>query len=271
FFQPANITNQILNFGLPAPIELQVVGRDAEARYKIPQQLAARIARIPGSADVHVHQVVDQPSITLNVDRTKAAQLGLTQHDVTGNMLISLSGNGTVAPNFWVGPNGVNYNVGVQTPQYKVDSLDALLRTPVTSGNVPISSNTSAGNAAVGASPNGASQAYGNPGAIAGSAQLLSNLVTVKRGYAPVIVNHYNVWPVFDVYANVDRRDLGGVGTEVEKIMHEEQGHLPRGTSLDLRGQIETMQSSFFRLGLGMIFAVVLVYLLRTVNFQSWL
>ncbi len=237
FFQPANITNQILNFGLPAPIDLQVVGRDAEAGYKIAQQLAARIARIPGSADVHVHQVVDQPSITLNVDRTKAAQLGLTQHDVTGNMLISLSGNGTVAPNFWVGPNGVNYNVGVQTPQYKVDSLDALLRTPVTSGNIAVATNTSAGNAAVGASPNGASQAYGNPGAIAGSAQLLSNLVTVKRGYAPVIVNHYNVWPVFDVYANVDRRDLGGVGSAVEKIMQEETRHLPRGTTLDLRGQ----------------------------------
>ena len=271
FFQPANITNQILNFGLPAPIDLQVVGRDSEAGYKIAQQLAARIARIPGSADVHVHQVVDQPSITLNVDRTKAAQLGLTQHDVTGNMLISLSGNGTVAPNFWVGPNGVNYNVGVQTPQYKVDSLDALLRTPVTSGNVPVNSGAVNGNAAIGASPNGASQAYGNPGAIAGSAQLLSNLVTVKRGYAPVIVNHYNVWPVFDVYANVDRRDLGGVGSAVEKIMREETAHLPRGTTLDLRGQYDTMRSSFFRLGLGMIVAVILVYLLMSVNFQSWL
>ncbi|HSR08176.1 MAG TPA: efflux RND transporter permease subunit, partial [Bryobacteraceae bacterium] len=271
FFQPANITNQILNFGLPAPIDLQVVGRDAEAGYKIAQQLAARIARIPGSADVHVHQVVDQPSITLNVDRTKAGQLGLTQHDVTGNMLISLSGNGTIAPNFWVGPNGVNYNVGVQTPQYKIDSLDALLRTPVTSGNFPVSSSTASGNAYVGASPNGASQAYGNPGAMAGSAQLLSNLVTVKRGYAPVIVNHYNVWPVFDVYANVDRRDLGGVGSAVEKIMQEETPHLPRGTTLDLRGQYDTMRSSFFRLGLGMIVAVILVYLLMSVNFQSWL
>jgi len=271
FFQPANITNQILNFGLPAPIDLQVVGRDAEAGYKIAQRLAARISRIPGSVDVHVHQVVDQPSITLNVDRTKAGQLGLTQRDVTGNMLISLSGNGTVAPNYWVGPNGVNYNVGVQTPQYKVDSLDALLRTPVTSGNVAVASTTSAGNASISASPNGASQAYGNPGAVAGSAQLLSNLVTVKRGYAPVIVNHYNVWPVFDVYANVDRRDLGGVGSAVEKIMKEEAAHLPRGTTFDLRGQYDTMRSSFFRLGLGMIVAVILVYLLMSVNFQSWL
>ncbi|MDP9113953.1 MAG: efflux RND transporter permease subunit, partial [Acidobacteriota bacterium] len=271
FFQPANITNQILNFGLPAPIDLQVVGRDAASGYKIAQQLAARIARIPGSADVHVHQVVDQPSITLNVDRIKAAQLGLTQHDVTSNMLISLSGSGSVAPNFWVGPNGVSYNVGVQTPQYKVDSLDALLRTPVTSGSSPANSNTAAGNSSIGASPSGATQAYGNPGAVAGNAQLLANLVTIKRGYAPVIVNHYNVQPVFDVYANVDRRDLGGVGTAVEKIVREETAHLPRGTTLDLRGQYDTMRSSFFRLGLGMIVAVILVYLLMSVNFQSWL
>ena len=132
FFEPANITNQILNFGLPAPIDLQVVGRDAEGGYKLAQKLAGQIAHIPGAADVHIHQVVDQPDIRLNVDRVKAGQLGLTERDVTGNMLISLSGNGTVAPAFWLNwNNGVSYNVGVQTPQYKVDSLDALLRTPI--------------------------------------------------------------------------------------------------------------------------------------------
>jgi multidrug efflux pump subunit AcrB len=280
FFQPANITNQILNFGLPAPIDLQVVGRDAAAGYKIAAALAGKIARIPGAVDVHVHQVVDQPDIRMNVDRVKAGQLGLTERDVSGNMLISLSGSGTVAPNFWVNwANGVNYYVAVQTPQYKVNSLDALLRTPVTGGNIAVNSNTAgsqagsagAGNNSVGASPSGASQAYGNPGAIAGNTQLLSNLVTFTRGVSPVIVNHYNVWPVFDVYANVDRRDLGGVGSAVEKIMKEETAHLPRGTTLDLRGQYETMQSSFFRLGLGMLVAVVLVYLLMCVNFQSWL
>jgi len=279
FFQPANITNQILNFGLPAPIDLQVVGRDTAGDYKIAQQLSARIARIPGAVDVHVHQVVDQPEIRLNVDRIKAGQLGLTQRDVTSNMLISLSGNGTIAPNFWVGPNGVNYNVGVQTPQYKIDSLDALLRTPVSAASNVVNSTTpgsqggsaTAGNASVGASPSGTSQAYGNPGAMAGSTQLLSNLVTVTRGTGPVIVNHYNVWPVYDIYANVDRRDLGGVGSEVEKIVRDETPHLPRGTTLDLRGQYETMQSSFFRLGLGMLVAVVLVYLLMCVNFQSWM
>jgi multidrug efflux pump subunit AcrB len=280
FFQPANITTQILSFGLPAPIDLQVVGRDAEAGYRIAQKLAGRIARIPGAADVHVHQVVDQPQIRLNVDRVKASQLGLTQRDVTNSMLISLSGNSSVAPNFWVNwVNGVSYNVGVQTPQYRIDTLDALLRTPISVSGNAVNMNTpdsqagssNVGNSWVGASPSGSSQAYGNPGAMAGNTQLLSNLATVRRGYAPVIVNHYNVWPVFDVYANVDRRDLGGVGVEVERIMLEEEAHLPRGTTFALRGQIETMQSSFFRLGLGMAFAVVLVYLLMAVNFQSWL
>jgi multidrug efflux pump subunit AcrB len=269
FFQPANITTQILNFGLPAPIDLQVVGRDSQAGYKIAEKLAHRIALIPGAADVHVHQVVDQPMIRLNVDRIKASQLGLTQRDVTNSMLISLSGNGALAPNFWLNwTNGVNYSVGIQTPQYRIDTLDSLLRTPI---SVSADATPAATASTVGASPSGDSMAYGNPGAMNGSTQLLSNLVSVERSTAPVVINHYNVWPVFDVYANVDRRDLGGVGSEVEKIMQEEEKHLPRGTTFALRGQFDTMQSSFFRLGLGMIFAVVLVYLLMAVNFQSWL
>ncbi len=215
----------------------------------------------------------------MNVDRIKAGQLGLTERDVSNSMLISLSGNGTVAPNYWLNwSNGVSYNVGVQTPQYRVDSLDALLRTPISVATDAVNTTTpgsqagaaAGGNAFVAASPSGSSQAYGNPGAMAGSTQLLSNLVTVQRGYAPVIVNHYNVWPVFDVYANVDRRDLGGVGADVEKIMREEEPRLPRGATFDLRGQYQTMQDSFVRLGLGMISAVVLVYLLMCVNFQSW-
>ena len=184
------------------------------------------------------------------------------------------------APSFWVNWNiGVNYNVGIQTPQYKLNSLDALLRTPISVATDQVNTLTAdsqngaaaGGNSFVAASPSDSSQAYGNPGAIAASTQLLSNLVSIQRDYAPVIINHYNVWPVFDVYANVDRRDLGGVGRDVERIMKEEEPHLPRGTTFALRGQIETMQSSFFRLGLGMLFAVVLVYLLLTVNFQSWL
>jgi multidrug efflux pump subunit AcrB len=280
FLQPANITTQIVNFGLPAPIDLQVVGRNAEANYAIAQKLADKIARIPGAADVHVHQVAAQPEIRLDVDRIKASQMGLTQRDVTSSMLISLSGSATVAPNYWMNwSNGVNYNIGVQTPQYKIDSMDALLRTPISTGagsaNGTMANSQSGtamrGNDFVATAPNGSSLAYGNPGAMAGSTQLLSNLVTVQRADTPVIVNHYNVWPVFDVYAGVDRRDLGGVGAEVQRIMREEEPHLPRGTTFTLRGQIATMQSSFSRLGLGMIFAVVLVYLLMTVNFQSWL
>ena len=280
FFEPANITTQILNFGIPAPIDLQVVGRDTSANYKIARKLADRISHIPGAADVHVHQVIDQPEISLNVDRIKASQMGLTQRDVTSSMLISLSGSSQVAPNYWMNwDNGVNYSIGVQTPQYKIDGMDALLRTPVSEATSAVNTTTpdsqagvaAGGNAFVSASPSGSSQAYGNPGAMAGSTQLLSNLVTIQRDTAPVIVNHYNIQPVFDVYANVDRRDLGGVGTEVEKIVKEESAHLPRGTTFALRGQYQTMRSSFFRLGLGMVFAVVLVYLLMTVNFQSWL
>ena len=280
FFMPANITTQILNFGLPAPIDLQVVGRDAVSDYQIAQRLADKIARIPGAADVHVHQVVNNPEIRLNVDRTKAAQLGLTERDVSSSMLVSLSGIGNISPAFWLNPaNGVNYSVAIQTPQYRVNSLDALLRTPISavSNAVNVTTSTAAagtsstGNSWVGTAPSGSSLAYGNPGALTGSTQLLSNLVSVERGFTPVIINHYNVWPVFDVYANVAQRDLGGVGREVQKIMAQEQPHLPRGTTLDLRGQIATMQASFFRLSLGLIFAVVLVYLLMTVNFQSWI
>ncbi|MCU1325917.1 MAG: acriflavin resistance protein [Bryobacterales bacterium] len=269
FFQPADITSQIVNFGLPGPIDLQIVGRNVDANYKVAKRMAERISHIPGTADVHVHQVVAQPEIRVNVDRAKASQLGLTQRDVTNNMLISLTGSATVAPNYWMNwSNGVNYNIGVQTPQYRNDSMDNLLRTPI----APASSNvlTNAPNSPIGASPASSSQAYGNPGAMSGSTQLLSNLVSVNRANTAVIINHYNVWPVFDVYANIDRRDLGGVGSEVRRIMAEEEKKLPRGTTFNLRGQVETMQSSFYRLTLGMIFAVVLVYLLITVNFQSW-
>ncbi len=280
FFEAANITNQILNFGLPAPIDLQVVGRNPVAGYKIAERLAAKISHIPGAVDVHIQQVVDYPEIRLDVDRSKAAELGMTQRDVANSMLISLSGSGQVAPTQWLNwNNGVNYQVTVQTPQYKLNSLDALLRTPISAVNNTVAGTTlgsPAGTAAttdssISASPSGASLAYGNPGAMSGNTQLLANLVTVQRGSAPAVVTHYNVTPVFDVFANVDRRDLGSVGAAVEKIVKEETPKLPRAVTLDLHGQVETMDSSFFRLGLGMIAAVILVYLLMAVNFQSWL
>jgi multidrug efflux pump subunit AcrB len=280
FFEAANITNQILNFGLPAPIDVQVVGRNAAANYAIAQDLQRRIERIPGAADVHIHQVVDYPEIRVNVDRSKAGQVGLTQRDVSTSLLISLTGTSQIAPTQWLDWNtGVSYFVTMQTPQYRIDSMNALLRTPIGSPQGAVNSSTStslagvanAGNAFVGAAPSQTSAAYGNPGAVSGGPQLLENLVGVSRGVAPEIVNHYNVQPVFDVYANLDRRDLGAVGGEVEKIVQQASARLPRGTTIDVRGQIATMESSFYRLGLGVIFAVVLVYLLMVVNFQSWL
>ncbi len=277
FFEAANITNQILNFGLPAPIDVQVTGRDAGPNYKIAQQLAERIAQIPGAADVHVHQVMDGPELRVNVDRVKAGQFGMTQRDVANSMLISLSGSGQVAPNQWLNwKNGVSYQILVQTPQYKIDSVDALMRTPIATGQTAVVSNTAGSTAgaanatdsSTGAAPNQASMAYGNPGAMPYQTQLLSNLATIDHGLTTEIVNHYNVQPVFDVYANLDRRDLGGVTSQVEKIMA--QTHVPKTTTLMLRGEAKTMRDSFYRLGLGLIAAVVLVYLLMAVNFQSW-
>ncbi|MCU1235473.1 MAG: acriflavin resistance protein, partial [Candidatus Solibacter sp.] len=280
FFEAANITNQILNFGLPAPIDVQVVSRNAASNYEIARQIAEKVARIPGSADVHIHQVVDYPTINIDVDRSKAGQVGLTQRDVATSLLISLSSSGQIAPTqFLDWRTGVSYGVAVQTPQYRMDSLAALLRTPVSAPFTGMNTSTATSNAgsanptnaAIGTGPNQASAAYGNPGTAAGSPQLLSNMVTVGRSVGPEIVNHYNVQPVMDVYANVDRRDLGSVGAGVQKIIKEMTPKLPRGTTLELRGQVSTMDSSFYRLGLGMIFAVVLVYLLMAVNFQSWM
>lgn len=242
FFQAANITNQILNFGLPAPIDVQVVGRDPIGNYKIAQQLEREMAAIPGAADVHIHQEVNYPEVRVNVDRSKSDQLGLTQRDVANSLLISLSSSGQVAPNQWLNPvNGVNYQVAVQTPTYRIDSFDALQRTPISS-------------------------LTGN-----GQTQLLSNLATLRRGVSTAVVNHYNVQPVFDIYANVDQRDLGGVADQVDKIIKDVSKKLPKGASLVMRGQVETMRSSFLRLGIGIVFAILLVYLLIVVNFQSWL
>jgi len=279
FFEAANITNQILNFGLPAPIDVQVVGRDAGVGYRTSRELESRMARIPGAADVHIHQVVNYPELRVNVDRVKAGEVGLTQRDVSNSVLISLASSGQVAPTEWLNwANGVTYSVAVQTPQYRLNSLSAVMRTPITpvlnavNTNTPFSLAGVANNslASLGSAPNQASQAFGNPGAAPATAQLLKNLASVQRGVSNEIVNHYNVQPVFDVYANVDRQDLGSVGAAVEKIMSDVSKRLPRGTTLALRGQVETMRTSFIRLELGLIFAIVLVYLLMAVNFQSW-
>ncbi len=285
YFEAANITNQILNFGLPSPIDLQIAGRDYQGNYKIAQELLKKVSAIPGAVDVHIHQVVDYPEVKVNVDRSKAQQVGMTQRDVTNSLLISLSSSGQVAPNQWLNVvNGVNYQVAVQTPQYNVNSFDSLLRTPIsaaTATNTALPAPGAQSSTAVGtttgssisstsASPSQNSAAYGNPGSVQSPTQLLYNLADIQRGVSTEIVNHYNIQPVFDVYANVDRRDLGGVRNDVEKIIKEMTKTLPKATKIDLRGQAQTMQDSFFRLGIGLIFAVVLVYLLMVVNFQSW-
>ncbi len=181
---------------------------------------------------MHVHQVVDAPELRINVDRIKAGQLGLTQRDVASSLLISLSGSSQVAPSFWLNwKNGVSYNILIQTPQYKLDSLDKLMRTPVSVGRAAVAFNTpgsmagvaNQGDGSTGVAPNQSSAAYGNPGALPYQTQLLSNLATIEHSTGPEIANHYNVQPVFDVYANIDRRDLGGVASQVEKIIRGHQ------------------------------------------------
>ena len=239
FFSAPDIVGQILNFGIPAPIDIQITGRDPKG-YDIANEIKTRVAQIPGAVDTHVHQLVHGPDLRVNVNRTRAEQIGLTQSNVAQTMLISLSSSGQTAPNYWLNfQNGVNYQVAVQTPQYKMDTLQDLKNTPVVAPNLP-------------------------------RPELLGNLATVERRESPVIVNHYNVQPVFDVLANVQGRDLGGVADGVAKVVDSFKSKLPRGTFLSIRGQVQSMNSSFAGLGAGLIFAIVLVYFLMAVNFQSW-
>ncbi len=243
FFQPADIVGQILNFGLPAPIDIQVVGplANARANYAIARQIEARLARIPGTADVHTHQVVDVPELLFQVDRTRAQQLGLTQRDVADSLLISLSSSTQIAPNYWIDPrNSVDYPISVMTPQYRVDSTAELLRTPIHAAGKPVP-------------------------------QLLTNIGALQRDTTASVVNHYNVQPLYDVYANVQDRDLGAVAAEVDRVLAEFGRKLPKGSFLETRGQVSTMRSSFRGLAIGLVFAIVLVYFVMVVNFQSWL
>ncbi len=240
FFTPANMTNQILDFGLPAPIDLQVIGHDP-GNYELATKLAKQIAGIPGAVDVHLHQQVNYPTMQINADRTKARQVGLTQADVANSTLISLAGSGQTTPNYWLNPaTQVNYQIVTQTPNYRINSLQSLARTPLTS-------------------PNG------------NTSQLLGNVADFRRDLSPIIADHYNIQPVYDIYADVDQRDLGGVASEIQKIMDQTKKGLPKTTQISLRGEVQTMNESFVRLGVGIIFAIMLVYLLMAVNFQSWL
>jgi multidrug efflux pump subunit AcrB len=263
FVQPSDIVGQILNAGLPAPIDVQVVGRDAQ-NYQIAQELRQKIAAIPGAVDVNVHQVVDYPALLVNIDRTRAQQLGLTEQQIADNLLVSLSGSGQTAPNYWLNPqNGVSYSVSVQTPQYKINNIPDILHTPIaTTSNPP---------AATGTNQGFQKPAAGLTGTDVPQPQLLSNLASIQRSAVPIVVSHYNVQPVFDVYANVQDSDLGSVAGQVQKIVNSMQQHLPRGTTLVIRGQVQSMFSAYLGLGVGIAFAVLLVYFLMVINFQSWL
>ena len=253
FFQPADIVTQILNFGLPAAIDVQFTGQNLAANAALAAELTRKIRQIPGAVDAHVHQRNDLPALNLNMDRSRLQQIGLTASNVGQNVLISLSGSSQTAPAFWLNPqNGVVYSIAVQTPQYKIDSLDALLNMPV---------------GAVGA---GGAGGASNAGA-AGSTQLLGNLVEAAPGRQLAISSRYNILPAIDVYVSVQGTDLANVAGQVQKLVDEIQPKLPRGSQVVLRGQVQTMQASFIGLGVGLAMAIVLVYLLIVVNFQSWI
>jgi multidrug efflux pump subunit AcrB len=265
FFEPADITSQILNFGLPAPIDVQVVGVNRAGNLAVAQKLQKEIAKVPGIADVHLHQITDRPDLHLDVDRVMASELGLTQQDVSGSVLVSLSSTTQVSPNFWVNPdNRVNYRVAVQTPEYRIHSMETLLNTPI------IRSQAAGANATGLATPSSGTTGTLKP-VTSQAPQLLSNLVDVRRGQSNANVNHYDVQPVYDIYANVQGRDLAAVAADVQKAVDAVQPDLPRGTTVVTRGQVQTMNSSFTGLLAGLAFAVLLVYFLMVVNFQSWL
>jgi multidrug efflux pump subunit AcrB len=212
FVQPSDIVGQTLNAGLPAPIDVQVVGHD-KGNYQIAEELRQRIAQVPGAVDVNIHQVIDSPSLLVNVDRTQADQLGFTDKQVADDLLISLAGSGQTAPNLWLNPqNGVSYSIVVQTPQHLISSISDINLTPITMGGSP--------------QPIAGYQAYQNPGTgLTGGnspqSQLLSNLASIERISTPVVVSHYNVQPVLDVYANTQDRDLGGVAQQVQRIVDD--------------------------------------------------
>ncbi|KVG88516.1 RND transporter [Burkholderia ubonensis] len=242
FFQPSDIITQILNFGQPAAIDVQVLGNDLASNMAIASRLMKKVRQIPGAVDAHVLQRNDQPTLVADMDRTRMQQLNLSAQNVAQNMLISLSGSAQTTPSFWVNPKtGVQYPLAIQTPQYDIGSVGDLLGTPVSAGRT------------------------GAP------LQLLGNLVQVRTASEPAVITHFNIRPAIDLYVSVEGRDLGSVASEIDRIVSDARATLPRGTALTMRGQIETMRTSYLGLGAGVAMAIVLVYLLIVVNFQSWL
>ncbi|MBV8645959.1 efflux RND transporter permease subunit [Paludibacterium sp.] len=243
FFQPADIVTQILNFGTPAAIDVQIVGKSTAANHAFAVGLANRIMAINGAEDVHIHQREDAPTINLRMDRPRLQSMGISPTDVAQNLLLPLSGSQQTQPTYWLDPgNSIVYNVQAQTPQYRISSLNDLMQLPVNP-----------------------------PGTRASAPQQMGNLVSVAPAREPAIVSRYNIQPAIDIYANVRGRDLGAVAGDVEQQIKHVEATLPKGSKISLRGQVETMQSSYLGLGLGILGAIVLVYLLIVVNFQSWL
>ena len=242
YFLPSDMVTQILNFGLPAPIDIQVVGNDLQANRQFADNLLERVKSISGTSDLRIQQTFNQPKLHVDVDRTKAADIGFSQKDVATNLLVTLSGSSQTSPTFWLNPqNGVSYSIATQTPQYRVQTLQDL-------DNIPITGT--------------------NPSA---PPSILASLASVSRVPDMSVVSHYNVAPVIDIFGSVQGRDLGGVSKDIFSIVNASQKDLPRGSKIIVRGQIQTMRSSFLGLLTGLIFAIVLVYLLIVVNFQSWL
>ena len=255
FSLPADISSQVLSFGQSAPIDVRVTGpsNNEPANLVLARDLAKRFAAVPGAVDVHLAQVTDTPELVVDVDRTLSQQVGLSQRDVANDMLVSLSSSGQTAPNFWLDPtSGVQYTVAVQTPQWRIDSVDAL-------GSVPLTSGTAT------ALPPGAGRTNAMP------PQLLANVSVTSRALGPTNLTHYNIARSLDVLVGVDGTDLGSVASPVQAIVDASRGGLPRGTSIAVQGQAQNMNASFRGLGIGIGLAVVLVYLLMVVNFQSWL
>ena len=241
-FLPSDMVSQILNFGLPAPIDIQVVGNDLDGNRAWADQVLQRVRYVPGTVDLRIQQPFDDPYLHLRIERTKAQELGFSAHDIAQNLLVSLSGSFQTAPTFWLDPqNGVSYSIATQTPQYRTASIQDLENTPVTGTN-----------------PNS-------------PPSLMANLVSMQRGSGMAVVSHYNVAPVIDIFGSVDGRDLGGVSRDINKIIASASKQLPRGSRVVVRGQVQTMRSSYAGLLIGLLFAILLDYLLIVVNFQSWL
>jgi multidrug efflux pump subunit AcrB len=256
---PVDMTTQILNFGLPAPIDIQVVGQNAVANHEFAEKLMQEIKYVPGTADLRIQQPFNLPRLFVDVDRSRAQDIGLTQRDVAGSLLVALSGSFQTSPTFWLNPkNGVSYNIATQTPQYSLDSLGDLQSVPITASAPP---NPSANFSML----TSAAQMGGQP------IQILGNLASVTRGEELATVTHYDIQPVIDIYGNIDNTDLRSVADKIRAILNKHQKELPRGSHLVIRGQVQTMRSSFIGLVSGLLFSILLVYLLIVVNFQSWL